>query len=101
VIPPEWIGHEFRVLVADITGVICANRSASSGFADAQEEFDGFCRFLSASLHVITLAISVSMVRRECGRRPGIVASEEQGTGVACLIVGHDSGSWFACRTFL
>jgi hypothetical protein len=47
------------------------------GLADAPEESTAFRRFVSASLRVITLAISPSMVRRECGPRPGIVASEE------------------------
>jgi len=31
------------------------------------------------------------MVRRECGRRPGIVLSEKLGTGLHSMIVGHGS----------
>jgi len=57
----------------------------------------GLRRFASAPLSVITLAISLSMVRRECGRRPGIVVSEELSTGIACQDRGPRFGAWFAC----
>jgi hypothetical protein len=69
--------------------------------ADAPEERDGVLRSVSASLRVITLAISVSMVRRECGRRPGIVASEELGYG-NCVPELRVTilRPVFACRTF-
>jgi hypothetical protein len=62
----------------------CGEPLGVLGLPDVLEELDGLRRFVSASLRVITLAISLSMVRRECGSRPGIVASEELGTGIVC-----------------
>jgi len=50
----------------------------ASGLPMRRRNSTAFRCFDSASLRVITLAISPpSMVRRECGSRPGIVASEE------------------------
>jgi hypothetical protein len=66
------------------------------GHADALEELDGFPpRFASASLRVIALAISWSMIWCECGSRPGNVVSEELVPESVSRIPGRDSGFWF------
>ena len=73
------------------SGDIASNRTASSGLPMRRRNSADFRRFDPASLRVIILAVSPSMVRRECGSRPGIVASEELGTGLHAQIVGHGS----------
>jgi hypothetical protein len=66
------------------------------GFADAPEELDGFLPFrlrFAAGHH---FGHSMSMVRRECGSGPGIVASEELVPESLSRIPGRDSGFRFA-----
>jgi hypothetical protein len=70
------------------------------GLADAPKELDGFPPFLLRLAPRHHLATSLSMVRRECGSRQGIVASEELVPESLSRIPGRDSAFWFAAELF-